>query len=323
VRGRRRADSPEARSESPADASPRPFFLAAVVGLVILAAFVLNNFYFLAKRFVAGETIDRAIEAVRRLNDAGMSASLDFLGEDVTERAAAQRTRDAYLATLGAIGESGVDSNVSVKLSAIGLLIDEGFALENLLAIVEEAQRNADPFVRIDMEGSALVDATLRLFRQAFIAHKNVGVVLQAYLKRTAPDLEQAVGLGARIRLCKGAYNEPPALAYQGMPEIRARYLSLARALLLRGTYPAIATHDRGLIAAVKEFARNENISSERFEFQLLYGCRPRVQQALVAEQYRVRIYVPFGTHWAGYFYRRVVERPQNALFALSSIFSR
>ncbi len=282
-----------------------------------------NNFYFLARRFVAGETIESALDAVRELNGRGMSATLDFLGEDVTERAAALRTRETYVEMLDAIRESGVDSNVSVKLTAIGLLVDEDFAFENLMAIVEYARRNADPFVRIDMEGSSLVDATLRTFERAFAEQPNVGPVLQAYLKRTAADVERAIQLRARVRLCKGAYNEPPEIAYKRVPEIRAHYLDLARELLSRGTYPGIATHDRRLIAAVKQFASDERISRDRFEFQMLYGCRPGVQRQIVAEGYRLRIYVPFGTHWAGYFFRRVVERRENVLFALSSIFSR
>jgi proline dehydrogenase len=282
-----------------------------------------KNFYFLAKRFVAGETIDSAIAVARELNDRSMTVTLDYLGEDVYERDAALRTRDAYLATLDAIRAGGVDSNVSLKLTAMGLLIDEGFALENLLAVLERAQRNVDPFVRIDMEGSAVTDATLRVFERAFATHKNVGIVLQAYLKRTAADVERAIEGAVRVRLCKGAYNEPPEIAYKSMPEIRANYLRLARELLLRGNYPGIATHDRRLIAAVQAFVAQEGMSPDRFEFQMLYGCRPHVQRRLVAEHYRLRIYVPFGTNWAGYFYRRVIERRENALFALSSILSR
>jgi proline dehydrogenase len=282
-----------------------------------------KNFYFLAKRFVAGETIDSAIAVARELNDRSMTVTLDYLGEDVYERDAALRTRDAYLATLDAIRASGVDSNVSLKLTAMGLLIDEGFALENLLAVLERAQRNVDPFVRIDMEGSAVTDATLRVFERAFATHKNVGIVLQAYLKRTAADVERAIEGAVRVRLCKGAYNEPPEIAYKSMPEIRANYLRLARELLLHGNYPGIATHDRRLIAALQAFVAQEGISFDCFEFQMLYGCRPHVQRRLVAQNYRLRIYVPFGTNWAGYFYRRVIERRENALFALSSILSR
>jgi proline dehydrogenase len=286
-------------------------------------AVLQKNFYFLAKRFVAGETIESAIAVARELNDRGMTATLDYLGEDVRERDAALRTRDAYLATLDAIRENGVDSNVSLKLTAMGLLIDEGLALENLLAVLERAERNVDPFVRIDMEGSAVTDATLRVFAQAFATHKNVGIVLQAYLKRTAGDVQRAIERAVRVRLCKGAYNEPPEIAYKSMPEIRANYLRLARELLLRGHYPGIATHDRRLIAALQAFVAQEKISSDCFEFQMLYGSRPHVQRRLVARHYRLRIYVPFGTNWAGYFYRRIIERRENALFALSSILSR
>jgi proline dehydrogenase len=282
-----------------------------------------KNFYFLARRFVAGETVDSAIRAVRELNGRGMSATLDFLGEDVLEREAALRVRDVYFEMLDAIRESGVDSNVSVKLTAMGLLVDEDFALQNLLAIVERAQRNPDPFVRIDMEGSSVLEATLRVFERAFAQRRNVGPVFQAYLKRTAGDVERAIETSARVRLCKGAYDEPPEIAYKSMPEIRANYLELARELLLRGNYPGIATHDRRLISAIKQFVSAQQIGTDRFEFQMLYGCRPGVQRELVAQGYRLRIYVPFGTHWAGYFYRRVLERRENALFALSSIFSR
>jgi proline dehydrogenase len=280
-----------------------------------------KRFYFLARRFVAGERIEDAIAAVRALNSEGMSATLDFLGEDVDSRDAAERTRGIYMDILGAIAKSGVDSNVSVKLSAMGLLFDEDFALDNLNAIVERAANNRDPFVRIDMEGFTLLEPTLRVFRREFAAHRNVGPVLQAYLKRTPGDVDDAIALGARVRLCKGAYNESSEVAYKAMPEIRAQYLELARRLLLHGNYPGIATHDRRLISAVKEFVAAEKIARDRFEFQMLYGVRPQVQRDIAAEGYRLRIYVPFGTHWAAYFYRRVVERRENALFALSSIF--
>jgi proline dehydrogenase len=281
------------------------------------------NLSFLAKRFIAGETIDNAIVAVRRLNEQGMSATLDFLGEDVLERTAAVRTRDTYLEMLGHIAQSGVDSNVSVKLTAMGLHVDQNLARDAVMTIAERAKANADPFVRIDMEGSAVTDATLRVFREAFAQTRNVGPVLQAYLKRTPNDVEEAIALNARVRLCKGAYNEPPEIAIKDMPEIRVQYLDLAKRLLTRGNYPGIATHDRRLISAVKEFAKAQGIANDRFEFQMLYGCRPSLQRQIVAEGYRMRIYVPFGTHWAGYFYRRVLERRENLVFALSSIFSR
>ncbi|HKU81384.1 MAG TPA: proline dehydrogenase family protein [Candidatus Tumulicola sp.] len=282
-----------------------------------------KNFFFLAKRFVPGETVEAAIDTVRELNRQGMTASLDYLGEDVRERAAAIATADAYLHVLDALRESGVDSNVSVKLTAMGLLVDEGLALENLLRIADRALGNADPFVRIDMEGSAVTDATLRVFERAYASHRNVGIVLQAALKRTQRDVERAIELNARVRLCKGAYDEPSAIAYKRMPEIRENFLRLANDLLRRGNYPGIATHDRRLIEAVKTTVASAGIAHDRFEFQMLHGCRPNVQRQLVAGGYRMRVYVPFGTHWAAYFYRRVAERRENALFALSSMFSR
>jgi proline dehydrogenase len=282
-----------------------------------------KKFFFLAKRFVAGETIESAVAAVAELNAAGMAASLDFLGEDVLDEKAAHATTETYLRILDRLRETGADSNVSLKLTAMGLLVDEDFALENLLRIAERARLNPDPFVRIDMEGSAVTEATLRVFERAFKTHPNVGIVLQAYLKRTAADVESAIALQARVRLCKGAYSEPPAIAFDSMAEIRANFLRLATELLRRGTYPAIATHDRRLIAAIKEFVAREAIARDAFEFQMLHGCRPGVQRELVSDGYRVRVYVPFGTHWAGYFYRRVLERRENALFALSSVFWR
>lgn len=286
-------------------------------------SFFSRRFFFLAKRFVAGETIAGALDAVRAINASGASASLDFLGEDVLERDAAKKTRDVYLALLDAIRSTNVDANVSVKLTAIGLLIDPALAFANLTQILDRARGNADPFVRIDMEGSAVTQLTIDAFARAFATHDNVGQVLQAYLKRTPSDVARAIELHARVRLCKGAYKEPPEIALQQMPDIRAAYLRLAEELLARGTYPGIATHDVRLIEAVKTFARANGVGIDRFEFQMLYGCRPEVQRALVRDGWRLRVYVPFGTHWAAYFYRRVVERRENLLFALSSVFSK
>jgi len=289
-----------------------------------------SRFFFLARRFVAGETIETALEAVRALNSGGITATLDFLGEDVLEAAEAERTRDSYLRMLGEIERSGAQTNVSVKLTALGLLVDEDLCVALLSSIVERAATLPDPFVRIDMEGSAVTSATLRVFERVFGApmgsapvNKNVGPVIQAYLKRSADDVEHAIALGARVRLCKGAYSEPAEIAFQDMPSIRREYLRLAEALLTRGAYPAIATHDVKLIGAIKEIARARALANDAFEFQLLYGVRPELQRSLVAEGYRVRVYVPFGTHWAGYFFRRMTERRENALFALRSILQR
>jgi len=282
-----------------------------------------KRFFFLAKRFVAGESIDAALEAVARLNAEGMSATLDFLGEDVSQSHEALHIRDVYLDLLDRIRNRGLQTNVSVKLTALGLLMAETVASDNLAVILAHARSNADPFVRIDMEGSAVTQATWRVFERLYGQYDNVGPVLQAYLKRTPGDVERAIVLGARVRLCKGAYNEPPAIAYKDMPTIRRQYARLAERLLLADHYPGIATHDPILVQAVKRFTQRKGIPKQAFEFQLLYGVRPDMQRALVADGYRVRIYIPFGTHWATYFYRRVAERRENAVFALRSMFAR
>ncbi len=282
-----------------------------------------KRFFFLAKRFIPGETIESALAAVRELNSQGMTATLDFLGEDVFERDAALHTRDEYFKMLDAIKRSGLDTNVSVKLTAMGLLIDRDFAAETLVSILERAAQNSDPFVRIDMEGSAVTQATIDVFERVYATHKNVGPVLQAYLKRTPADVERMISLGARVRLCKGAYNEPPEIAIKEMPTIRREYLRMAERLLSFGNYPGLATHDLRLIGAIQSFVSEQKIAPDTFEFQMLYGIRPEIQRKLVAAGYRVRIYIPFGTHWAGYFYRRILERKENAFFALSSMFTK
>lgn len=282
-----------------------------------------RRFSFVAKRFVAGESARAAMDAIETLNAAGLQATLDFLGEDVRGRDEALHARDEYFALLGAIRARGVRSNVSIKLSAMGLLASEDFAAENLAAVAAEAAKNTDSFVRIDMEGSATVDATLRVFERTYATHKNVGPVLQAYLKRTPGDLLKINAAGARVRLCKGAYSEPATIALHAMRDIRCAFLRLAEALLTNGTYPGIATHDERLIAAVKTFVADRGIARDAFEFQLLYGIRPELQRKLVADGFRVRVYVPYGTHWAGYFYRRIMERRENALFVLGSLLKK
>lgn len=300
----------------------RSRLFVAVLDVIQTPAFQ-QRFFFLAKRFIAGETVDQALRAVAALNAEGMSATLDFLGEDVFVRDEAERTRDAYLTLLTEIRSRGLDTNVSVKLTAMGMLIDEDFALANLRAVLQAAAPNRDPFVRIDMEGSAVTVQTLALFERAFAETTNVGPVLQAYLKRTPGDVERMIELNARVRLCKGAYAEPPELAYKDMPTIRRAYLRAAEALLERGNYPGIASHDERVIDAVKTFAGERGIGRDRFEFQMLYGVKPELQRQLIREGWRVRVYVPYGTHWAGYFYRRITERPENAFFALRSMLSR
>jgi proline dehydrogenase len=214
-------------------------------------------------------------------------------------------------------------TNLSVKLTALGLLLDEDLCFEHLDAIATRAAALPDPFVHVDMEGSDVTEATLRIFERAYARHRNVRPVIQAYLKRSPADVERSIELGARVRLCKGAYNEPESIAFQTMPVIRREYLRLAEALLSRGVHPGIATHDERIIEAVKAYATQHAIGKERFEFQMLYGVRPDLQRELVRDGFQLRIYVPFGTHWAGYFYRRIAERRENALFALRSLIAR
>ena len=282
----------------------------------------------IARRFVAGERIEDAIAAVRSINDLGMSATIDFLGEDVHNASAATAIRDEYLRLLDALAEAGCRSNVSLKLTALGLLVDRGLCKEHVLEICSRAadstaRRLLDPFVRIDMEGSALTEATLQLFEEVFALRSNVGVVLQAYLRRTPQDVERTISLGARVRLCKGAYKEPPEIAYRDMPSIRRAFMRLAETLLMRGNHPAIATHDQGIHDAVTAFVAERSIDRTRFEFQMLYGVRPDLQRKLTAEGYNMRVYVPYGTHWRQYFYRRIRERRENALLALRALAGR
>jgi proline dehydrogenase len=282
-----------------------------------------RRFLFIAKRFLAGESARAAMDAIETLNAAGLTATLDFLGEDARGRDEALRYRDEYFTLLAAIRARRVQSNVSLKVTAMGLSVSEDFAGDNVAAVAAEAAKNADPFVRIDMEGSAVVDATLRIFERVHAEHANIGPVLQAYLKRTPSDLDRMLGLQARIRLCKGAYSEPTEVAHQAMPVIRRAYLRMAETLLTRGFYPGIATHDVRVIDAVKAFAAEQGIARDAFEFQMLYGIRPGLQRRLARDGYRVRIYVPYGTHWAGYFSRRIMERRENALFVLGSLLKK
>lgn len=273
-----------------------------------------------ARRFVSGHTIGEAIAAVRRLNEQGITATLDVLGENVTERKTAEAAVSSYLQTLDAIGQSNIRANVSLKLTQMGLDIDRDFCLANLVRISERAS-TLSCFVRIDMEGSNYTQKTLDLFYDLFQKQKNVGVVIQAYLHRSLKDIQQLIDLGARVRLCKGAYQEPPALALQEMPEIRQNFKKLAEALLLNGDYPAIATHDDELIGWVKSFTASHRIGKEKFEFQMLYGVRTDTQRKLAAEGYNMRVYVPYGTHWLPYFYRRLRERKENVYFVLKHLF--
>jgi len=274
-----------------------------------------------AARFVAGETVDDAVAALTQLNAAGISASLDLLGEAVGGAAEARAARDVYLQTLDRIHRARADSNVSVKLTQMGLDIDAGLCVDNVRAIVGRACQY-DSFVRIDMEGSAYTERTLRLFTERFHPEfgNAVGVVLQSYLRRTERDVADMIARGARVRLCKGAYKEPPEVAFPAKRDVDASYVRCMERLLERGSYPGIATHDVRIIAHAKAFARRRGIAPGRFEFQMLYGVRRDLQHALRRDGWNVRVYVPFGEQWYPYLMRRLAERPANIAFLLGNI---
>lgn len=276
---------------------------------------------FLARRFVAGETAESAIAAGRRLGQRGIKATFDLLGEDVTDEEAARRCAEANTALMRAIPPE-VERNISIKLTMMGLDISEDFCLELTAGILEVA-REVGGFVRIDMEGSKHTQKTLDLFRRLRKDYENVGIVLQAYLHRTEDDVKEAIVRGDRIRICKGAYKEPSTIAWPKMGDIRANFSRCVRLLLQKGNTPGLATHDERLIQDALSFAREQGIPSERFEFQMLYGLRPRRWEELVAAGHNVRIYVPYGTHWFPYFYRRLRERKENVFFVFRSLFER
>jgi proline dehydrogenase len=274
-----------------------------------------------ARRFVAGETVAEALVAVRELNAKGITASLDLLGESVYTETEARAARDEYLQLLDKIRESRVDANVSVKLTAMGLDIDSEMCVGIMQDILARAQ-HYNTFVRIDMESSEYTDITLKLFEErlypAYKAH--VGVVLQSYLYRTFADVEHMNQLRARVRICKGAYKEPPKVAYPDKKDVDATYIKCMRELMLKGNYPGIATHDPAMINEAKRFAKEQAIAPNRFEFQMLYGVRRDLQESLVKQGYRVRCYVPFGTQWYPYLMRRLAERPANVAFITGNV---
>src|SRR5579872_703875 len=281
-----------------------------------------RRLFFLARRFVAGESLDDAMAAVTKLNAAGLSASLDYLGEDIYSEREAVDTASVYCQMVGRIIGQRLDANISVKLSAIGQSISEDLALQNLRRIIAAARPHG-MFIRLDMEGSATVDSTYRILDRAHAEYEHIGAVVQAYLHRAATDVERLLAQRIRIRLVKGAYKEPAGVALQRMPLIRRNFMALAEPLLTSPVYCGIATHDQYLIDAVRALVEREKIASDRFEFQMLYGLRTEAQVAMVREGYRMRVYVPFGTHWAGYFYRRLTERRENVLFVLRNLFKR
>jgi proline dehydrogenase len=275
----------------------------------------------LASRFVAGETVDEAVATLRELNAGNLSASLDLLGESVLHAEEAERACKTYLDVLDRIHDANANANVSVKLTQMGLDIDEQLCIRNMRAIIGKAKQY-DSFVRIDMEQSTYTARTLALFTDVLYPEfgNAVGVVLQSYLRRTAADVDAMIALGARLRLCKGAYKEPDDVAFPDKKDVDENYVACMERLLERGNYPGIATHDARIIDHAKAFAKQKGIGAERYEFQMLYGVRRDLQYRLRREGYNMRVYVPFGTHWYPYLMRRLAERPANIAFIATNI---
>jgi proline dehydrogenase len=274
----------------------------------------------MARRFVAGETLAEAVAAARRCSDAGMAASLDYLGENVASISDAQRSRDAYLEIFEAIWREKLQANVSCKLTQLGLDINKEFCTGLVLSIVERAA-GFDNFLRIDMEGSAYTQHTVDIVKSVRSRNPAVGTVMQSYLYRSEKDIGELLACGCRIRLVKGAYKEPQEVAYPRKADVDANFIRLMQILLSSGFYHAIATHDPRMIAATIHYAAAKGISKDDFEFQMLYGVRTYLQRRLVKDGYQVRIYIPFGNDWFPYFMRRLAERPANVGFILRNLF--
>jgi proline dehydrogenase len=274
-----------------------------------------------ASRFVAGESIDQAVEAARELSRRGITASLDLLGESVSAEAEAVAARDQYLRMLDRMAASGAEVNVSVKLTQMGLDIAEELCVANMTAILEKAAA-LHGFVRLDMESSAYTQRTLDFFRarlfDRFGAH--CGVVIQSMLRRSEQDVEEMIAMKARVRLCKGAYLEPPTVAFPDKADVDKNYVRLMERLLLAGNYPGLATHDESIVAHARDFVRRQGVGTDRFEFQMLYGVRRDLQESLRQAGFRLRVYIPFGTQWYPYLMRRLAERPANIAFFLGNI---
>jgi len=276
----------------------------------------------LTTRFVAGETIDEAISFIREINAEGCTASFDHLNESVTSAAEAEKEVAEYLSILAKIDETGIRSNVSIKLTQFGLGLNPEIAYKNSRSVVEDAHRRGN-FVRVDMEDSKVTQATIDVFkrlREEF-GLNDVGIVLQSYLRRTYGDAQELLKWPARIRICKGAYNEPPEVAFPDKKDVDENYIKVMKLLLSSGIYHGIATHDPKMIEATIDFAGREGIGKEAFEFQMLYGIRRDLQRQLAHDGYNMRVYVPYGKHWYPYFMRRLAERPANIWFVMKNLF--
>jgi proline dehydrogenase len=274
----------------------------------------------MARRFVAGEKLADGIAAARALNRAGMTVSLDYLGESVSSEEEAAAAADTYMRLIGSITDENLDANVSLKLTQMGQDIDETFLRENVGRVLERA-RAADMFVRFDMESSAYTQRTVDFFRRVWDeGYRNVGIVLQSYLRRSEGDVKLANALGARVRLCKGAYQEPESVAFPDKGDVDRNFIKLMQMLLSEGNYPGIATHDEAMIDATRRYASQHSIPTSSFEFQMLYGVRRDLQHELRAAGYNLRVYVPFGGAWYPYLMRRLAERPANLFFIVNAV---
>ncbi len=271
-----------------------------------------------SRRFVAGEVLDDAVEATRALNKRGMHVSLDHLGENVSDAKEAASAAQDYINILDRIKQAGVDANISIKLTALGLDISQELCEQNLIRILEHGQQ-FPIFVRIDMEGSAYTEQTVDITLRMHERFEHVGTVIQSCLYRSKKDTEQLIAQGVRVRLVKGAYKEPKSVAFQNKSEVDHNYVRLMTMLLLHGNYPAIATHDEAIINATCKYARDNGISKAAFEFQMLYGIRRDLQEKLVGQGYNMRVYVPYGSQWYPYLMRRMAERPANLVFVMSN----
>ena len=275
-----------------------------------------------ARRFIAGESVEEAVDAARQIQDNGLAVTLDYLGESVASIAEADAATRAYITMIEKIAAAGVERNISLKLTQLGLTIDRATTVDNLRRILDAA-RARDFFVRVDMENSPFTAVTFEVFETMWQqGYRNVGMVLQSYLPRSEADAARMNTLGARVRLVKGAYNEPRDAAYQSKADVDAAFVRIMQILLADGTYPAIATHDPAMIDATREFASGRGIDPSRYEFQMLFGIRRDLQNSLKREGFRVRVYVPFGREWFPYFMRRLGERPANIGFVIRGVLS-
>jgi proline dehydrogenase len=275
----------------------------------------------MVRRFVAGDRLADALAVLERLQEQGMRWTVDVLGESVSSTEGAEAAANRYIETLDALGERGLEANVSLKLTQMGLEVDVGFCRQNVARVVARA-REVGAFVRIDMEDHTKTETTLEICRSLHAGYPEVGAVIQSYLRRSAADVERLIEEQIRVRLCKGAYDEPQTVAFATKAEVDESYVQLMERLLADGRYPAIATHDQRLIERAIDFVQTHGIGPERFEFQMLYGVRRDLQEWLVGLGYTVRVYVPYGSEWYPYFMRRLAERPANVLFIVRNVLS-